>query len=107
MIGEITKDLTLNLGLAWDITNPIREVDGRMANYDPFVNQQFHCRSEWCYAVRRSTEELDGVSSRESAWPGKCSAATRLCFRAGYAIYHDSAWSMGAQGLWQNPPFLR
>jgi hypothetical protein len=25
--------------------------------------------------------------------------------RAGYAIYHDSAWSMGAQGLWQNPPF--
>jgi hypothetical protein len=26
--------------------------------------------------------------------------------RAGYAFYHDSAWSQGAQGLWQNPPFL-
>ncbi len=25
--------------------------------------------------------------------------------RAGYAIFHDSAWSQGAQGLWQNPPF--
>ena len=26
--------------------------------------------------------------------------------RAGYAFLHDSAWSQGAQGLWQNPPFL-
>ena len=25
--------------------------------------------------------------------------------RGGYAIYHDSAWSQGAQGLWQNPPY--
>jgi len=38
---RITKDLTLNLGLAWDITNPITEVAGRMANYDPFVNKLF------------------------------------------------------------------
>jgi hypothetical protein len=26
--------------------------------------------------------------------------------RAGYGIFHDSAWSQGAQGLWQNPPFF-
>jgi hypothetical protein len=25
--------------------------------------------------------------------------------RGGYAIYHDSSWNMGAQGLWQNPPY--
>ena len=25
--------------------------------------------------------------------------------RAGYSIYHDSGWSQGAQGLWQNPPY--
>src|SRR6266481_5797145 len=30
----------------------------------------------------------------------------KTAVRAGYAIYHDSAWSMGAQGLWQNPPFF-
>ena len=36
---RVTKDLTLNLGVAWDITNPITEVDGRMANFDPYVNQ--------------------------------------------------------------------
>ena len=26
--------------------------------------------------------------------------------RLGFGIYHDSAWSQGAQGLWQNPPNL-
>ena len=25
--------------------------------------------------------------------------------RGGYAIFHDSSWNMGAQGLWQNPPY--
>jgi hypothetical protein len=25
--------------------------------------------------------------------------------RGGYGIYHDSSWNMGAQGLWQNPPY--
>jgi len=25
--------------------------------------------------------------------------------RAGYAIYHDSSWDQGGQGLWQNPPY--
>ena len=26
-------------------------------------------------------------------------------FRGGYAIFHDSSWNQGAQGLWQNPPY--
>jgi hypothetical protein len=30
----------------------------------------------------------------------------KTVLRAGYSLYHDSAWSQGAQGLWQNPPFL-
>jgi hypothetical protein len=25
--------------------------------------------------------------------------------RGGYAIFHDSAWNQGGQGLWQNPPY--
>ena len=25
--------------------------------------------------------------------------------RGGYAIFHDSSWNRGAQGLWQNPPY--
>src|SRR5208337_3392518 len=37
------------------------------------------------------------------AW--KILGSDKTVFRAGYGIFHDSAWSMGAQGLWQNPPF--
>ena len=36
---RISRDLTLNLGLAWDITNPITEADGRLANFDPTTGQ--------------------------------------------------------------------
>ncbi len=25
---------------------------------------------------------------------------------AGYAIFHDSSWNQGAQGLWENPPYF-
>ncbi|MBO0911720.1 MAG: hypothetical protein J2P13_08005, partial [Acidobacteria bacterium] len=37
------------------------------------------------------------------AW--KPLAGEGTVIRAGYAIFHDSAWSQGAQGLWQNPPY--
>src|SRR5450759_4734131 len=30
----------------------------------------------------------------------------RTVIRGGYAIFHDSSWNQGAQGLWQNPPYL-
>jgi hypothetical protein len=39
-----------------------------------------------------------------AAW--KMFGSEKAVLRAGYAMYHDSAWSQGAQGLWQNPPFL-
>jgi len=29
----------------------------------------------------------------------------KTAIRAGYAIFHDSAWNQGGQGLWQNPPY--
>ena len=36
----------------------------------------------------------------------KVFGSDKTVLRAGYSIFHDSAWSQGAQGLWQNPPFL-
>src|SRR5262249_215679 len=32
--------------------------------------------------------------------------SAKMAVRAGYGIFHDSSWSQGAQGLWQNPPFF-
>jgi hypothetical protein len=101
---RITKDLTLNLGLAWDITNPIREVDYRMANYDFTTGQLL--------VAGQNTTPSAGVKKSWTAFEPRLGLAWKVfgsdktALRAGYAIYHDSAWSMGAQGLWQNPPFF-
>ena len=102
---RITKDLTLNLGLAWDITNPISEVAGRMANYDPYVNKLF-------VVGQNGVSQSAGIQKSWTAFEPRLGLAWKVlgsdktAVRAGYAIYHDSAWSMGAQGLWQNPPFF-
>src|SRR5215469_11377177 len=102
---RVTKDLTLNLGLAWDVTNPITEVDSRMANYDPYVNQLF-------VAGQAGVTQSAAVQKSWTAFEPRLGLAYKLLgsdktvVRAGYAIYHDSAWSMGAQGLWTNPPFF-
>jgi hypothetical protein len=37
------------------------------------------------------------------AW--KPTASDKMVVRGGYAIFHDSAWNQGGQGLWQNPPY--
>ena len=102
---RITRDLTLNLGLAWDITNPITEADGRLANFDPTTGQLL-------IAGQNGVNTSAGVKKNWTAFEPRIGAAWKVfgsdktVLRAGYAIYHDSAWSMGAQGLWQNPPFF-
>ena len=37
------------------------------------------------------------------AWKPLGSESTVV--RGGYAIFHDSSWNQGGQGLWQNPPY--
>jgi hypothetical protein len=102
---RITKDLTLNLGLAWDLTTPITEVHGRLANYVPATGQLL-------IANQGGVSSSAGVNMNWSAFEPRLGAAWKVfgsdktVLRGGYAIYHDSAWSQGAQGLWQNPPFL-
>jgi len=99
-----TKDLTVNVGLAWDITTPIAEVAGRQADFNP-ANGQFlipgvngvsdsaGIRTYW-----KNFEPRIGLAY-------KVKGSDKTVVRAGYAIFHDSSWSQGAQGLWQNPPF--
>jgi Carboxypeptidase regulatory-like domain len=102
---RITKDLTLNLGIAWDLTTPITEAAGRMADYLPDTNQLL-------IAGQGGVSSSAGIKMNKTAFEPRIGLAYKLfgsdktAIRAGYAIYHDSAWSMGAQGLWQNPPFF-
>jgi hypothetical protein len=105
---RITKDLTLNLGLAWDLTTPISEVDGRMADFVPVAG----AAGQLLVANQNGVSSSAGVNRSWTAFEPRVGAAWKVLgsdktvLRGGYAIYHDSAWSQGAQGLWQNPPFF-
>ncbi|HXJ07494.1 MAG TPA: carboxypeptidase-like regulatory domain-containing protein [Candidatus Acidoferrum sp.] len=100
---RLTNNITLNLGLAWDFTTPISEVGNRQANFNPSTGTFLiagqgankYAGIQW---DKTALEPRIGV-----AWKPRGSEKTAV--RAGYAIYHDSSWSQGAQGLWQNPPY--
>ena len=100
---RITKDITLNLGLAYNLTTPQSEVLNRWTNFN-LVTGKFQ-------VAGRGADKYAGVSYDRTAFEPRIGLAWKLLgsektvIRAGYAIYHDSAYSQGAQGLWQNPPF--
>ena len=101
---RVTNDLTLNLGLAWALVTPITEAHDRQANFDfatgnfliPGVNSDSRAGIEF---DKTAFEPRIGI-----AW--KPLGSTNTAVRAGYAIFHDSSWNQGAQGLWENPPFF-
>ncbi len=101
---RVTRDLTLNLGLAWDLTTPISEAAWRQANYIPTTGQLLVPGQPGIGPTAGIDMNWHGFEPRIGlAW--KILGSDKTVFRAGYGIFHDSAWSMGAQGLWQNPPF--
>jgi hypothetical protein len=102
---RVTPDLTLNVGIAWDLTTPISEAHGRLANYVPATG-------DILVANQNGVSSSAGVNMDKTALEPRVGATWRFfgsdktVLRAGYAFFHDSAWSQGANGLWQNPPFL-
>jgi Carboxypeptidase regulatory-like domain len=115
---RVTPSLTLNLGLAWALVTPVSEVKNRMANFvfagggslngkylvaGPPVPGCMTCvHSDAAAGVqfdKTAVEPRIGL-----AW--KVLGSQRTALRAGYAIFHDSSWNQGAQGLWMNPPYL-
>jgi len=108
---RVTNNLTLNLGIAWSLTTPITEAAGRQANFNYATGQYLvtgplkGCAG--CVASGGAVGMQFDKTAFEPrigiAWKPMGSAKTAI--RLGYAIFHDSAWSQGAQGLWQNPPY--
>jgi hypothetical protein len=102
---RVTPALILNLGVAYDMTTPISEADGRLANYVPATGKLLIANKDGVSASAGVNMDWTAVEPRIGAtW--KVMGSDKTVLRAGYAFYHDSAWSQGAQGLWQNPPFL-
>ena len=102
---RITKDLTLNLGFAYNMTTPISEEHGRQADFIPTTGQLL-------VANQGGVNSSAGVNMDWTGYEPRIGLAYKLLgsdktvVRAAFGIFHDSAWSMGAQGLWQNPPFF-
>jgi hypothetical protein len=111
---RVTKNLTLNLGLAWALVTPTVEAQGRQADFDVAKGKLLVSGSAsiaGCTICVRSDAQagiqLDKTALEPRiglAWKPLGSLSTAV--RAGYSIFHDSSWNQGAQGLWQNPPYL-
>jgi hypothetical protein len=100
---RVSKDLTLNLGLAWAMVTPESEAFNRQANF-VLDTQTFLIAGQNANEYAGVKMDWTALEPRIGlAWKPWGSQTTVL--RGGYAIYHDSSWNMGAQGLWQNPPF--
>jgi len=110
---RVTNDLTLSLGVAWAFVTPISEAHDRQANFD-FATGKFliaGASSVTCSICVHSDSRV-GVQLDKTAiepriglvW--KPFGSQKTAVRAGYAIFHDSSWNQGAQGLWENPPYF-
>ena len=111
---RVTHNLTLNLGLAWALASPETEVGNRQANFD-VTNLTWYVPKgspalAGCTACV-TTDGRVGIQFQKTALEPRIGLAwkpmgsDKTAVRAGYAIYHDSAWNQGGQGLWQNPPY--
>jgi hypothetical protein len=104
---RITPSLTLNLGLAWDLTTPISEVHDRMADYIPSLTG-----GTLLIAGKNGVSRSAGINMFKEAYEPrlgltwKVRGSDKTVLRLGFGMYHDSSWNQGAQGLWQNPPNL-
>jgi len=101
---RLGKNLTLNLGLAWAILTPETEAHNRQANFDPATAQFL--------IAGQNAGPSAGIQMDKTAFEPRLGAAWKpfgsqtTVIRGGYAIFHDSSWNQGAQGLWENPPYF-
>jgi hypothetical protein len=100
---RLSPSLTLNLGLAWAIVTPVTEVFNRQSNFNFQTGQFLVAGKNASSSVGLSTDWSALEPRIGLAWtPG---GQHNIAIRAGYAIFHDSSWNQGAQGLWLNPPY--
>ena len=108
---RVTPNLTLNLGVAWALVTPITEAQNRQANFD--FNSTCGTPPGCNYLIPgKNSDGSVGIDLDKTAleprigfaWKPFGSSTTAV--RGGYAIFHDSSWNQGAQGLWENPPFF-
>jgi hypothetical protein len=111
---RVTSNLTVNIGVAWALVTPETEVANRQSNFD-LPSGKFYLPTgsiESGCSICIASDARVGIQFDKTALEPRIGLAWKpmgrqnLVVRAGYAIYHDSAWNQGGQGLWQNWPFF-
>ncbi|HUA14259.1 MAG TPA: carboxypeptidase-like regulatory domain-containing protein [Verrucomicrobiae bacterium] len=111
---RVTNNLTVNIGVAWALATPETEVGHRQANFDIQTLKWYVPKGsptlDTC-TVCIASDARAGIQLDKTAFEPRIGlswkpmGSDKTAIRAGYAIYHDSAWNQGGQGLWQNPPY--
>jgi Carboxypeptidase regulatory-like domain len=108
---RVTPNLTLNLGVAWSIVPPVTEAHNRQANFNFLSNCSPHPDCNQLIPGVNSDGRV-GIKFDKTAVEPRVGFAWKVLgrqetvLRGGYAIFHDSSWNQGAQGLWESPPFF-
>jgi hypothetical protein len=100
---KVSANLTLNLGLAYDVTTPETEAANRFSNFDFATGQFLVAGQNGVSASGNVKTSWMGLQPRVGfAWsPG---GSHKTAIRGGYAIFSDVSDEGGIQGLYQNPP---
>jgi Carboxypeptidase regulatory-like domain len=101
---RVRPNLTVNLGLAWALVTPITEAHNRQSNFNFQTGEFLIGGGNGGSTVGLTTDKTAFEPRIGIAWSPSADRKTSL--RAGFAIYHDSSWNQGAQGLWENPPYF-
>jgi Carboxypeptidase regulatory-like domain len=107
---RVTPNLTVNLGFAWALVTPIVEAENRQANFIFHSNctPQPTCN---LLVPGAGSDARVGIQLDKTAFEPRIGLSWKVLgsqttvLRAGYAIFHDSSWNIGGQGLVNNPPF--
>jgi Carboxypeptidase regulatory-like domain len=112
---RVTPNLTASLGFAWSLATPETEAENRQANFDA-ASLRWYVPSgspslTGCTTCVASNGAVGIQFDKTAVEPRiglswKPMGSDKTAVRAGYGIFHDSAWNQGGQGLWQNPPFF-
>ena len=111
---RVTNNLTVNVGLAWALASPQTEIENRQSNFD-IVSLKWYvpkgspgltgCTNCITSDTRAGIQFDKTALEPRIGFSWKPMGSDKTAIRAGYAIFHDSAWNQGGQGLWQNPPY--
>jgi hypothetical protein len=101
---QLRPDLTLNLGLAYNLTSPQYEAENRYTNF-VFETGQFLIAGDNADKYAGVRWDKNNFEPRIGvAWSPFGSSKTAV--RAGYGVFHDVSSNGGVQGLVYNPPFF-